>query len=181
MTTAATPASSSAIGAVPTPRQQYLDALDREHATTMKVLRAYPPDKADLKPHPKSKSARDLAWIFVLERGLGKAGLNNVFASGQVGGGPPPAPEKWEDILSALEAAQVDYRKLFDSFSDDELMQPVKFFVGPGTLADFSRLAFAWFLLCDEIHHRGQISVYLRMADGRVPSIYGPSLDEPWF
>jgi uncharacterized damage-inducible protein DinB len=35
-------------------------------------------------------------------------------------------------------------------------------------------------MLCDQIHHRGQFSVYLRMADGKVPSIYGPSLDEPW-
>jgi len=39
---------------------------------------------------------------------------------------------------------------------------------------------FLWFLLCDQIHHRGQLSVYLRMADGKVPSIYGPSGDEPW-
>lgn len=36
------------------------------------------------------------------------------------------------------------------------------------------------FLLADQIHHRGQFSVYLRMADGKVPSIYGPSGDEPW-
>ena len=37
-----------------------------------------------------------------------------------------------------------------------------------------------WFMLTDSIHHRGQLSVYVRMAGGRVPSIYGPSADEPW-
>jgi uncharacterized damage-inducible protein DinB len=181
MTTAATPASSPAIGAMPTPRQQFLDAYDREHATTMRVLHAFPPDKADLKPHPKSKSARELAWLFVLECGLGIAGFNNVFASGSAGGGSPPAPEKWEDILAALETAHVDFRNAFDSFTDEQLVESIKIFGGPKTLVDYPRVAFAWFLLCDQIHHRGQLSVYLRMADGRVPSIYGPSLDEPWF
>ena len=181
MTAAATPAASPAIGASPTPRQQFLDAYEREHRITMKVLRAYPPDRGDLRPHPKCKSARELAWIFVQERGLGQAGLNNVFATGHTGGGSQPAPEKWDDILSALEAAHVAFRQTFESFSDAELHDPIKFFGGPKTLVDFPRLGFAWFLLSDQIHHRGQFSIYLRMADGKVPSIYGPTADEPWF
>ena len=63
---------------------------------------------------------------------------------------------------------------------DERLLESVKFFTGPKTLGDVRRLDFAWFLLMDEIHHRGQFSIYLRMADGIVPSIYGPSGDEPW-
>jgi len=181
MTSVATPVSSTAVSGVPTPRQQFLEAYDREHTITMRVLRAFPPEKSELQPHPSSKSARELAWIFVLERGLGKAGLNNAFASGQVGGGSPPPPEKWEDVLTAIEAAHLDFRQVFDSFSDEQLLEPIKFFAGPKTLVDMSRVSFAWFLLTDQIHHRGQMSVYLRMADGKVPSIYGPSKDEPWF
>src|SRR5688500_18234862 len=73
VTAAATPASSPAFSAVQSERQKFLDAYEREHAITMKVLRAYPPEKSELQPHPKCKPARDLAWIFVLERGLGKA------------------------------------------------------------------------------------------------------------
>ena len=76
MTTTATPLASAAIK---TPREQFLEAYEREHATTMRVLRAYPPDKVDLKPHPKCKTARELAWMFVGERSLGKAGLANAF------------------------------------------------------------------------------------------------------
>ena len=45
---------------------------------------------------------------------------------------------------------------------------------------DVPRIDFVSFLVNDEIHHRGQLSIYLRMADGKVPSIYGPSGDEPW-
>ena len=164
-----------------TARQQFLDAYEREHATTMKVLRAYPPEKSELQPHPKCKPARELAWIFVLERGLGKAAFGNAFASGQRGGGPPPPPAKWEDVLTALESAHVEFRDVFNSFTDEQLAEPIKFFGGPKTLVDVPRLAFAWFLVHDQIHHRGQMSIYLRMADGKVPSIYGPSGDEPWF
>ena len=61
-----------------------------------------------------------------------------------------------------------------------ELAQTVKFFTAPKTMGDWRRLDFAWFLLHDEIHHRGQLSVYVRAAGGKVPSIYGPSGDEPW-
>jgi hypothetical protein len=54
-----------------TPKQQFLAAYDKEHATTMRVLRAYPRDKLDLKPAEKLKSARELGWVFVIEHGLG--------------------------------------------------------------------------------------------------------------
>jgi uncharacterized damage-inducible protein DinB len=47
-------------------------------------------------------------------------------------------------------------------------------------MGDVPKMQALWMFLCDQIHHRGQFSVYLRMADGKVPSIYGPSADEPW-
>jgi uncharacterized damage-inducible protein DinB len=161
-------------------RQQFLDTYQREHQTTMRVLRAYPTDKLDLQPHPKLKTARDLAWIFVLERGLGSAVWQDAFASGGPSGEMPPAPESWEQLLGALEKAHQDFAELVFNTSEEDLMKTVKFMVGPKTLGDFKRIDFAWFLLSDQIHHRGQFSVYLRMADGKVPSIYGPSADEPW-
>ena len=66
------------------PKEQFLDRYESEHATTMRVLRAYPPDKLDLQPHPKCKTARELAWMFVLERGLGKRVFQNAFAQAVV-------------------------------------------------------------------------------------------------
>ena len=180
MTSTATSAASPLTGAR-SPKQQFLDAYEREHAITMKVLRAYPPEQAELQPHPRSKPARELAWIFVLERGLGKAGLANAFASGRAGGAPPAAPDSWNAVLDALEGAHADFRETFASYTDEQLLEPIKFFGGPQTVIDIPRIDFAWFLLSDQIHHRGQLSIYLRMADGKVPSIYGPSGDEPWF
>ncbi len=180
MSTAATPASSPAASAMPSPRQQFLDAYEREHAITLRVLRAFPPEKSELRPHPKLKTARELAYIFVQECGLGIAGLNDAFGKGLSGASSPPVPEKWEDVLPALEKAHVSFRQAFESYTDEQLLEPIKFYGAPKTLVDYSRLQFAWFLLSDQIHHRGQLSVYLRMADAKVPSIYGPTADEPW-
>jgi hypothetical protein len=181
MTSTAASSTTRLTADTPTRKQQFLDAYEREHAITMRVLHAFPPEKAELQPHPRCKPARELAWIFVLERGLGKAGLANAFASGSPGGTPPAAPPSWGAVLEALEAAHADFRDAFTAYSDDELLEPIKFFGGPKTLIDVPRIDFASFLLADQIHHRGQFSIYLRMADAKVPSIYGPSGDEPWF
>lgn len=161
-------------------KEKFLQVYDREHAVTMKVLRAYPEDQLDLKPSPKSNTAKELAWIFVLERGLGRMIWNDDFAQGRVSGEAPKPPEKWSELLAALEQAAADFRQLVASASDEDLQQQVSFFVAPKTMGPMSRLDMIWFLLHDEIHHRGQFSVYLRIAGGKVPSIYGPTADEPW-
>ena len=48
-------------------------------------------------------------------------------------------------------------------------------------MGDFPVAEFLWFMLMDSVHQHGQLSVYVRCAGGKVPSIYGPSADEPWF
>jgi uncharacterized damage-inducible protein DinB len=161
-------------------KQVFLDVYDQEHATTMRVLRAYPTDKLDLKPAEKLKTARELAWVFVLERGLGTRVWHDELAQGKMSGKPPDAPQDWEQLLGMLEKAHQDFRNLIASTSDQALRENVHFFTAPRTMGEISRLDWAWFLLHDQIHHRGQFSVYLRMAGGKVPSIYGPTADEPW-
>src|SRR3954471_21194371 len=143
MTSTATSPTTPLSAPTRSPRQQFLDAYEREHAITMKVLRAYPADKAELRPHPRLKTARELAWVFVLERGLGKAGLANAFASGQVGGKPPEAPDSWSTVVEAVEQAHADFRDHFSSYTDDQLQETIKFFAGPNTLVDVPRIDFA--------------------------------------
>ena len=55
----------------------------------------------------------------------------------------------------------------------------VKLPTAPRTIGDVPLAQFLWMTLCDQIHHHGQFSIYLRMADGKVPSICGPTADEP--
>ena len=159
-------------------KQRLLDACQREHQTTLKVLRAFPPGQADLRPHPSCRTAQELAWVFVLERGLATRVMQGTLnTSGQM----PEPPGRFEDIITALEQAQAEYMKLLGSYNDQQMVENVTFFVGPKTPGPIPREQFAWFILHDEIHHRGQFSVYLRISGARVPSIYGPSADEPWF
>jgi hypothetical protein len=161
------------------PKALFLESYDREHATTMKVLRAYPEEKLDLRPHPRCKTARELAWVFVMERALGTMVFNDEFA-GRPPGKLPPPPDFWQELLTQVEHAHQGFGDLVRSTPDDQLHQTVKFFVAPKQMGDVPRIDWLWFLLCDEIHHRGQFSIYLRMADAKVPSIYGPTADEPW-
>lgn len=163
----------------PDPKQQFLDAYDKEHATTMRVIRAFPASKAELRPHPKCKSARELAWMFVLEQGMAEKALTTGFDWSKPPA-MPPAPDSMEGIIGAFDAGHKKVVALVRAQSDKQLTETVKFPVAPKTLGDVPRLQFLWFALCDQIHHRGQFSIYLRMADGKVPSIYGPSADEPW-
>jgi uncharacterized damage-inducible protein DinB len=162
-------------------KQQFLETYAHEHEITMRVLRAYPPDQLDLRPHPDAKNARELAWVFALERGLGKKIWHDEFAKGMPSGGAPtPAPEEWDQLLAGIEQAHQDFYDLVAKASDEEIHAIVHFFTAPKTMGEMTRKDVMWFLLHDQIHHRGQFSVYLRMAGGKVPSIYGPSRDEPW-
>jgi hypothetical protein len=162
-----------------TRKDTYLNTLDGEFATTLKVLRHYPPDRLDLRPAPKCRTARELGWTFVMERGLGEMVFNDTFAD-EMSGEMPTPPDSWEALLEQLESAQAAFRQLVVDTPEAELDRKVRFFTGPGQMGEVTRMEWLWFLLHDEIHHRGQFSIYLRMADAVVPSIYGPSADEPW-
>lgn len=163
--------------APPGPKQQFLDALTREHATTLKILRAFPDAKAEFKPHERSNSARQLAWTFVMEQGLMMGTLTDQL---KLSGKFPPAPDSYSAIVEQYIKDFQQLTSLLDSLPEEKLSGTVKFFTGPGQMGDVPKMDVLWFALCDQIHHRGQLSVYLRMTGGKVPSIYGPSADEPW-
>lgn len=159
-------------------KTQFLAAWEKEFPVTLKVLRAYPAAQADLRPHPRARTAKELAWTFVFEGYGGAQAVDGELKLPPTG--MPPMPDKWDGVAMECERA---FRRLGDKVrtaGDAELNQTIKFFTAPKQMGDVRTLDFLWFLLMDMVHHRGQFSVYLRMADGKVPSIYGPSADEPW-
>jgi uncharacterized damage-inducible protein DinB len=166
--------------AIPDPKEQFLDAFAKEHQTTLRVLKALPEDKGDLKPHAKCKSARELAWVFVMEMGMARIALTTGFDWSKPFPATSAAPDSMAAIIDALDGAHQGVAQLVRDLPADKLGSTVQFPSGPGAMADVPVVQFLWFLLCDQIHHRGQFSIYLRMADAKVPSIYGPTLDEPW-
>lgn len=144
---------------------------EAEFKLTMKVLRAYPADKLSFKPHERSRSAGELAYNFAREEIACEQML-----SGTVDwmGLPKDVPGTMDGILKAYEQAWNTTHDAIKGASEEQLGKPFADF-GPGKRI----MDGLWGLQCDAIHHRGQFSVYIRMAGGKVPSIYGPSADEP--
>ena len=173
------PSAAPASGAmIPDPQQQFLDAFRKEHATTRKVLRAFPREQSEFTPHERSNTARQLAYTFLLEQKLLMAAFTDTL---RLTGKMPPMPDDFGAIVDEFERDFDQLCGIIEAAAPESLTVPVQFPVGPGQVGDWPKLQFAWFMLCDQIHHRGQLSVYLRMVGGKVPSIYGPSGDERWF
>jgi len=152
---------------------------EREHGVTRKLLHAYPADQASLRPHERSNDALMLLKTFVIEEKLMLRALRNEQVMGS--GGFPAVPDDWNELLALFDEQHGEMTELLGRLQHEKELNAVKWFTGPKQTADFPALEFLWFILHDQIHHRGQFSIYLRMAGGKVPAIYGPSADEPWF
>src|ERR1051326_3631216 len=162
-------------------KETFLAAFDSEHAKTMQVLHAYPADKSELKPSPNLKSARELAFVFALERGLGLKVWHDAFANGMPSGGFPQSPETWNEVLAAIDKMHADFRALVASAPDEAFDEEVTFFVGPKTMGKVKRNDGRCCILMDEIHHSRRRGLSRRSVGGKAPGLYGPSADEPWF
>ena len=157
-------------------KDQFVKSAEMEYKTTHKVLRAYPAAKADFTPHPKSKSAKDLAWNFIFEMKGADMAIDGEMDIKKI----PKVPATFAEVVTAYEQAHAAFVAHVRRTPDAELNKTVKFMIGPKQMGDLRRMDVLWFLLHDSIHHRGQFSIYLRMVDAKVPSIYGPTADEPW-
>ena len=150
----------------------YLSERRREYQTTLRVLQAYPEDQRHLKPAEKSRSAAELVRTFVIEERVLTSLVNNGVADPSIWTIEMPASmtqgiELWQDTVATNDG-------LLAKLSSESYGRVVNFYG-----MQIPLLQACWFELFDHIHHRGQFSVYLRLAGARVPSIYGPTADEP--
>jgi uncharacterized damage-inducible protein DinB len=160
-----------------TEKDLFLDTFLRECPTTVKLLRAFPPQKADFKPHERSRSARELAWQFVQEQGFAEAALKGELDFSRP---MPKPPESWQEIVTAFDRECRETASRVSQASEQDLNRTIRIPLGPGAMGELRRIDVLWTQLLDQVHHRGQFSVYLRLAGAKVPSIYGPTADEPW-
>ena len=158
-------------------KDMFLQNFQREVQTTLKVLKSLPEDKSDLKPSPKSRRARDLAWAFVGEQAVTDMALKGKIDFSTPG---PKPPATLKEVIAAFERTARDTADKVSRAGESDLNQMVKFPIGPGKMGDFRVIDVLNMVLMDQVHHRGQFSVYLRLAGARVPSIYGPTADETW-
>ena len=159
-----------------TEKDVHLAHQEREHQTTMRVLKAYPPEKASFKPHDTSMTALETAWMM--------AGMqldpDQIMADEMKMEGPPPIPKTWQDLIAAYEKAHDQFVRKLRAIPDEALNGTTRVPVAKDRTEAYRRGDVLWYCLTALVHHRGQLSVYLRMVGGKVPSIYGPSGDEPW-
>jgi uncharacterized damage-inducible protein DinB len=157
----------------------FLTEFENEAKTTRRVLERVPSDKLGWKPHPKSMSLGGLALHVAMSPGVicGWA-LDDVT---EFGGGGPADPKSTEEIVDAHDRSVVRVKEILSKMSDEDVSKQWAAKPKGGGDAFFSmpKVALLRALgLNHTYHHRGQLSVYLRLLDVPVPSIYGPSADE---
>jgi DinB family protein len=155
-------------------REYYQQCFAEEKPKFVKVLKAVPPDKADYRPHPRSTSAGDLVWLLATEL----RDACELVDHGQVEFAPRPAPPV-PQAIAEYERNATDLEKRLASIDDRKWDGPAKLMAN-GQVAWETKLGDMLFgFLFDAIHHRGQLSTYLRPMGAKVPAIYGPSADDP--
>lgn len=152
--------------------------LDREAATTRKLLERVPDDKLDWRPHAKSTPIGKLAMhIAVLPGRFGERLAADGFDVSKAT--PPPPPTKTADILKTFDESVSSAKKALATMDDKAALGTWTLSYGDKTIASMPRLGIVrTLLLSHSIHHRGQLSVYLRLLDVPVPCVYGPTADE---
>jgi uncharacterized damage-inducible protein DinB len=145
----------------------------REFDTTLRVLQAFPEDQKQLKPADKSRTAAELATTLAMEERVITALLTTGAITPNALAGE--RPESMAAIIAMWQQSAADNNGNIEKLAPEELDRSVDFYGHQIALRDA-----LWAELLDHIHHRGQFSVYLRIAGARVPSIYGPTADMPW-
>jgi len=141
----------------------------KESKTTRNVMSRIP-EGSDYRPDPKSRTAQEIAWQIICEERM----IIEALETGKVTWAPPPAPATMKEILDVYDGLSAEMGDRWSALPAERW---------DGTLDFFGRESpaspMAWSFLFDIVHHRGQITTYLRPMGAKVPQIYGPSGDEP--
>jgi len=152
-----------------TEKDYFLSTHNRECSTTFNLLKSFPESKADIRPNPKSRSARELAFVLANQELFFKQAAEGAIDFSLFANQPP---KTMAEIIAVLEKNHKAVEAALAKASMDDLNQMINF-----GGHDMRRLDALWANQFDIVHHRGQFSVYLRLADASVPSIYGPTAD----
>ncbi|MFZ0335566.1 MAG: DinB family protein [Candidatus Acidiferrales bacterium] len=169
-------------------RDGILPEFDREIAVTRRVLERVPEGKPEFKPHEKSMAMDRLAGHVAELPGWAKETILQDSVHMNPPGNPPPAQSaalkmiSRTQLLEEFDKRAAAGRAAIAGASDEELMKPWSLIAGGKPVFTLPKIAvLRGFVMNHLIHHRGQLSVYLRLNDVPVPSIYGPSADEQGF
>ena len=140
-----------------------------EARTTSKVLDRIP-EGSSYRPDPKSRTAKEIAWQIVCEERM----LIEMLENGKAEWVPAPEPQTMKEVIKTYETQSAAIAQRLSALPAAKWAGNLEFFGKPRPASPM-----AWSFLFDIVHHRGQITTYLRPMGSTVPQIYGPSADEP--
>lgn len=147
-----------------------------EFPAFVRVLKALPEGRLDYRPDPRSRTAAELAWVLASE----EAALLSIVETGSVTWTEQTPPPSLDEIVAAYEQNAQAVTDALSRMDDADWQKKGRFYMAADAPPWESEISeFPWGFLFDAIHHRGQLSTYLRPMGGKVPSIYGPSADDP--
>ena len=152
----------------------FLKFWKKEAPATRKVLSRIPQQTTEYRPDPKSRPAREIARLIVREEMVLAGGLDK----GVLEWADVPAPATIAEVVAAYDRHHDDLTKKLETLAAARWEAKVPFVYAGQTVMNETGYDNAWGFLFDIIHHRGQLSTYLRAMGSTVPSIYGPSADE---
>ena len=157
--------------------EQFIAELQLEAATTRKLLERVPQDSLAWKPHEKSRTIGEIAAHIANLPGLFIATLDrNEFDRYAY----QAATDTTQDILQTFDRNISDSLETLKTLSNDQFLTPWRYKYGEQVIFEWPKLVVIRTTALNHlIHHRGQLSVYLRLLNIPLPSIYGPTADEP--
>jgi uncharacterized damage-inducible protein DinB len=162
----------------PSIAQTFLPEFDQEMATTRRLLERVPSERGTWKPHEKSFSLAHLAQLVARMPGWNTQVMNETELD--LGGFSGYSNETNETLLAEFDRNVKEARAALASASDADYQVHWSLKMGDRVLMTLPRVAVVRQNINHLIHHRGQLSVYLRLVDVPLPSIYGPTADERW-
>ncbi|HEX8984247.1 MAG TPA: DinB family protein [Bryobacteraceae bacterium] len=163
-------------------RDLLLPEYDQEMANTRKVLERCPDDKFGWKPHEKSFSMAALAGHIANMNSWGATTLRQDSFDYAPPGAPPyaePPVTSRKDLLDRFDKNVAETREALAAATDADFSKPWSLLGGGKEIFTMPRIAvFRGMIMNHMIHHRAQLTVYLRLNDIPVPGLYGPSADE---
>jgi len=152
----------------------FLKFWDKEAAATRKVISRIPRERSDYRPDPKARNAREIAWLMVREEIVLAQGL----MKGQLEWVEVPTPTTVKEIVDTYDRQHDVVTNTLKGLDAATWERRVPFMYQGQEVMSETGIGSAWGFLFDLIHHRGQLSTYLRPMGSTVPAIYGPSADE---
>ncbi len=152
--------------------------FDQEMATTRRLLERVPSDKAEWKPHAKSFPLGHLAQLVARMPGWITLTIRQPDLDLAAGGGYSFQPT--DELLSQFDKHVGEARAALGASTDESFAQPWSLRMGDRVLSTLPRGVVVRTHINHLVHHRGQLTVYLRLLDVPIPSIYGPTADERW-